>query len=348
MKYLILITFIINTLLQAQESTFITNGGFEGEPGIEEIPWGWQAGCGNINTPDTQPGWWNVENEPAQGTSYLNLLYKEDGTQESVFQKLKKPLPKGSCFLLEIKLAKACQDSISNLYHFDLNNPGDLTIRGSETFDCDNGQVLAVFKQVNNCQWRQYYAVFQTDSNIEYIYLEFDNGVSGEVNGSILIDDLKLDYTTPLPEKTYLLSYGETLSLQTTLESSNENWVLNQNLIAQDTAKFTANFLEDTFINLSYITDDSCLVFEPIKVLVDPLIPNVITQNNDNMNDMFYIKGLNEDAQLTVLNRWGNIVYFRPHYLNNWIPQHLTPGAYYYLLELRETERVYRGTLTIL
>src|SRR5688572_15825418 len=160
------------------QQNFITNPGFEGPDGIEVIPEDWFAGCGVMNTPDTQPGWWNIENEPHEGKSYINLLYKDDGTTESVYQQLAEPLPAGSCFLIEIYLAQACQDSISGLYPYDLNHPGDLIIRGSESYGCGNGQILAEFKQVSNCRWKQFYAVFQAHETINYIYLEFSKGTS--------------------------------------------------------------------------------------------------------------------------------------------------------------------------
>jgi len=90
-KYLFLTCLFcrLNSICIAQD--FITNPSFEGPDGIEVIPADWFAGCGVLNTPDTQPGWWNVENKPHDGKSYINLLYKQDGTTESVYQKLAKP-----------------------------------------------------------------------------------------------------------------------------------------------------------------------------------------------------------------------------------------------------------------
>lgn len=61
-----------------------------------------------MNTPDTQPGWWNVENKPQEGNSYISFLFKEDGTTESVYQKLATPLQAGACYLIQIQLAQAC------------------------------------------------------------------------------------------------------------------------------------------------------------------------------------------------------------------------------------------------
>ena len=327
---------------------FIQNGSFEGTPGIENIPEHWQAGCGSINTPDTQPGWWNVELEPQNGDSYLDLLYKEDGTRESVYQELENPLPAGSCFLIEIHLAQACQDSISDLYHFDLNNPGDLIIRGSTEYSCVDGQILGTFKEVSNCRWKKYYAVFQAYEEINFIYLEFSKGDQITENGSVLIDNFILDYTTPFPEQEYTVNYGSSIVLAANVESEAEEWTLSNGDFYSDTSAITPEITENMTVELEYWSADSCLLFQSFNILVNPIIPNIITADNDGINDAFFIRGLSEDARLTVLNRWGDYVYLSEHYFNQWHPQDLANGVYFYVLELKETGRVYQGSVTIL
>ncbi len=66
-------------------------------------------------------------------------------------------------------------------------------------------------------------------------------------------------------------------------------------------------------------------------------IPNVITSNNDNVNDLFEIKGLKPQSTLTILNRWGEVVYHSDNYQNNWDGRDvkgdkLIEGVYTYLL----------------
>ena len=345
--YILVITSILFSHFSWADN-FIRNGSFEGTPGIENIPEFWQAGCGSINTPDTQPGWWNVELPPQDGETYLDLLYKEDGTKESVYQELENPLPAGSCFLIEIHLAQACQDSISNLYHFDLNNPGDLVIRGSSEYSCTDGKVLGTFEADSNCRWRKYYAVFQAYEVINFIYLEFSKGSQPEENGSILIDNFVLDFTTPFPEEEYTVDYGQSLTLSALIDSEAELWTLNTGETYEDTSSIHPIFNQNTKVELEYWSADSCLIFQSYNILVNPIIPNIITSDNDGINDAFIIRGLSEDTRLTVLNRWGDYVYLSNHYYNQWIPQGLADGVYFYVLELKETGRVYRGSLTIL
>ncbi len=334
--------------IQGISQNFIKNGSFEGPDGIEVIPPDWEAGCGIMNTPDTQPGWWNVENTPQDGNSYLDLLYKEDGTTESVYQKLENPLPQGSCFLIEIYLAQACQDSLSNLYHFGLNNPGDLIIRGSSDYGCANGQILAKFEQVNNCDWQVYYAVFQAEFEINYIYLEFDKGASTSDDGSVLIDNFILDFTDPFSIKDENVKYDYVVSIETTLEGVDFEWVIDGQIQNEDSSSFMFNVVDNYLVEVSYLSTDSCLIFESWQVNVIPLFPNVITPiNNDGINDAFYIKGLVEPAQLTILNRWGESIYKHSNYPNNWKPFQVPSGTYFYAIYLEESQRYYTGSFMI-
>ncbi|MES2798669.1 MAG: choice-of-anchor L domain-containing protein [Bacteroidota bacterium] len=56
---------------------------------------------------------------------------------------------------------------------------------------------------------------------------------------------------------------------------------------------------------LANADDGSCTYPEPI---VDA--PNIFTPNNDNANDLFFVNGVNTTRiELTVLNRWGNVMY---------------------------------------
>jgi gliding motility-associated-like protein len=46
--------------------------------------------------------------------------------------------------------------------------------------------------------------------------------------------------------------------------------------------------------------------------------PNVITPNNDGINDLFEIDNLPENTEVIILNRWGNVVFSSENYQNNW------------------------------
>jgi gliding motility-associated-like protein len=62
-----------------------------------------------------------------------------------------------------------------------------------------------------------------------------------------------------------------------------------------------------------------------------------MTINNDGVNDFFLIEGLKSETSLTILNRWGEIVFSTNNYQNDWTGRDqngtpLTEGVYTYLI----------------
>lgn len=67
-------------------------------------------------------------------------------------------------------------------------------------------------------------------------------------------------------------------------------------------------------------------------------VPNIITPNDDGLNDELKIPCLsddNPDSELLVFNEWGDRVYYAKPYKNNWKGTYknnnLPDGTYYYL-----------------
>lgn len=87
---------------------------------------------------------------------------------------------------------------------------------------------------------------------------------------------------------------------------------------------------------------------------VNPLvISNVFTPNGDGVNDTFVIPGLEtySDNELTIINRWGNTVYQKTNYKNDWDGSGMAEGTYYYVLRAKNKAGVwdtYKGYLTLL
>lgn len=82
-------------------------------------------------------------------------------------------------------------------------------------------------------------------------------------------------------------------------------------------------------------------------------IPNVFTPNGDGINDTFEITGLSDypDNELTIFNRWGNTIYHKQGYLNDWTGNGLNEGTYYYVLQVKDNSgqsETYKGYLTLL
>jgi gliding motility-associated-like protein len=83
-----------------------------------------------------------------------------------------------------------------------------------------------------------------------------------------------------------------------------------------------------------------------------PEIPNVITPNNDGKNDCLRLDNLpngnceNFFKQFIIFNRWGKQVYFTKEAGQNWCPDDITAGTYYYLIEY--SNQTFKGPLTVI
>lgn len=85
-------------------------------------------------------------------------------------------------------------------------------------------------------------------------------------------------------------------------------------------------------------------------------IPNVISPNGDGQNDRFVIEFMEyfPGTQLTIFNRWGNVVFDQTNYdryqveNNGWDPEDLSEGVYFYELKVPQVREVVSGNLTII
>ncbi|PBQ30305.1 hypothetical protein CNR22_00525 [Sphingobacteriaceae bacterium] len=93
-------------------------------------------------------------------------------------------------------------------------------------------------------------------------------------------------------------------------------------------------------------------VFEPSE---DFEIPQGFSPNGDGVNDRFEIKGLKEypNMEVSILNRWGNLVYSKAQYDNSWDGtskeglqyggSDLPEGTYFYIIDLGTDQKPLKG-----
>ena len=65
--------------------------------------------------------------------------------------------------------------------------------------------------------------------------------------------------------------------------------------------------------------------------LKNPVIPNLVTANDDGKNDVFFIQDLPYSSKLAVYNSWGTKIYSAEKYDNNWGAEEQS-GIYFYEL----------------
>ncbi|MFM2266760.1 MAG: hypothetical protein RL757_200 [Bacteroidota bacterium] len=84
-------------------------------------------------------------------------------------------------------------------------------------------------------------------------------------------------------------------------------------------------------------------------------LPDIISPNSDGANDTWTVPNIENYPKnvLFIYNRWGEVVYARQPYGNEWSGQNdkgqaLPSGAYYYVLELNDDKNtVYTGSITL-
>jgi gliding motility-associated-like protein len=103
--------------------------------------------------------------------------------------------------------------------------------------------------------------------------------------------------------------------------SFSSQWYISDSIFSTVNASYIY-FIEGEYPVSLVVTDDltGCVdsLTELITIFGEMTIPNVITMNNDQVNDEFFIKGLKENSYLVILNRWGNVVFETNNYLNDW------------------------------
>ncbi|MNY01209.1 hypothetical protein D3C86_1337300 [compost metagenome] len=108
-----------------------------------------------------------------------------------------------------------------------------------------------------------------------------------------------------------------------------------------------------------YVIDvNGCIGGDTVLITVmDPIqfnIRNVITMNNDHVNDTWNITGVEffPMTDVKVFNQYGKLLYENQDYQNEWNGEYkgarLPNGTYYYVVIKGGTEEEYKGTITLL
>jgi hypothetical protein len=80
-----------------------------------------------------------------------------------------------------------------------------------------------------------------------------------------------------------------------------------------------------------------------------PTFPNVITPGDgDPRNDNLRFLADGGEFELSVFNRWGQIVYEDSDYKNNWNANNVPGGMYYYLVTNKKTKGTFKGWVQVL
>lgn len=180
-------------------------------------------------------------------------------------------------------------------------------------------------------------------------------------SASISLEDIT--FTSSLNvSSTTTINKGETKTIIATTNANNPTfeWYFNSTLISSAVSN-TLDVIEEGTYSLTITQTTGCiskkeLPFEINFPFVDPnvtLIPNLISPNNDGINDTWilpqeYVSGTN--TEILLLNSRGEIALQTNNYQNNW-PENaldfkLVNPIYYYIITTQDN-KVKKGSITV-
>jgi gliding motility-associated-like protein len=243
-----------------------------------------------------------------------------------------------------------CQDSIE----ITIDSIGGPEIDNSQlfTYDEDCGQANGFINglTVNNGTAPYYYQINDSivinldtsqlaQGNYQYIVTD-DNGCLDSltitiIDGNYQVTDFSYSPTDIFAGSDVLfedLSFDTTISWNWDFGNGFSDTVQNLNYSFEIPGEYTICL---TSINSFNCDDTYCL--DIIVNSLDVKIPNIFTPNNDMINDVFAIEGINSQFSLIILNRWGEKIFSQQPYLNNWDGRtssglEVPNGTYFYIL----------------
>jgi gliding motility-associated-like protein len=196
-----------------------------------------------------------------------------------------------------------------------INTEGTYIVTGTNQFGCETTASITFTTAPN----------FELDLNSPIYFDDYNVTINGGTDGSINLT------VNPIATYTYLWSNGQT---------------------TEDLSNIPAGTYSVTVTNESgCIEQGSVNVKEPEAIK----LPNTFSPNGDGFNDFYVIKGIQgyPDSQLDIFNRWGNLVYSKKGYTNDWNGlsnngSELPDGTYFIVVDLNmEGKENVKGSIDI-
>jgi len=334
----------------------------------------------NRNAPNTSTSWALTQQEIRTGDGMIAISVFRGPTDLSIYReyaetKLGTPLinNKNYCISYYVSLcsrAKYAIDGLCACFSSDslMTSPPDMLIY------CNSNNLTCNSSITNDTlNWTKislnYYAIggeqyltignFKTNNETNYTETNYPN--FGELAETYyFIDDVAVyecntpEYPANIPDK--MPCKGETVTLGSPTrpqylyewKDAAGNIISTEGAITFVADTPTYYVLKQKDFKFDETTDTCFITVEPFCLH----IPNVITPNNDGINDFFVIDGGSElTVDLQLFNRWGKLVYHSKHYQNNWPVNDIADGVYFYIIKATSVNgevREYQGSVSVL
>lgn len=243
--------------------------------------------------------------------------------------------------------------------------PNPLTVCSGDAFSialssCNNGAVLNWFGNSNSGTGNIADALsnFSTSSNtVNYsAYATFNGCSSDTLLVPVTVDPLPLADFSYLPDPCLMNVPVQFTDISSIYAGNSNAWSWdfgdNTSAVVQDPSHAFA--VPGTYnVCMVVTTTNGCedTVCKTIEVISpDVLLPNVITPNGDAVNDFLEFGYLEffPGNTLELYNRWGALIFSKSAYVNDWSPADISQGTYYFVLNVKDLNKVYTGFIEVL
>ena len=190
----------------------LANPSFEGPPRESIPPPDWFP-CNTYSTPDTQPGFWNVNSPPSQGNTYISLTTRgingldNDNTVEAIAAVLQNLEP-NQCYQLSLDLAFSSEFSFNGIFY----QPVKLTVWLSST-SCGREQLIWTSPTIDHTDWRSYELNFSRTADYRFLILEAAFDQPNPYPGNVLIDNIRTEKNSVNVQGNNEVCEGDTIEL---------------------------------------------------------------------------------------------------------------------------------------
>lgn len=137
------------------------------------------------------------------------------------------------------------------------------------------------------------------------------------------------------------------------------SWFPNTGLNSASIPNPVASPLETTTYQLIGTDVNGCTDTDSLTLTViadyNVTVSNLMTPNGDGYNDRWIVQNLENypNTQVMVVNREGQVIFESSNYDNNWdgtnkFGKPLNDGTYYYVIKFDDSDKIYKGSITII
>jgi len=276
----------------------------------------------------------------SNGSDFLNLeaanysvwIKDANGCKKNQTVVLNQPI--GFSTIDDIQNIEGCNGDATGSINFTISGntpPYSYSWSNNESTSSISGIVVGNYEvtvsDANSCEMTYSYFV----SEPEAIFLDYDIQLAScEEKNDGAITTMVIGGTAP-----YYYQWG-------TGETSSDIFYLSKGQYSLSVSDSKGCTLPIEYFDVSFDGLNGCIE-----------IPSGFTPNNDNIHDEWVIYGLDDfpDVVVKIYNRWGQEIYSSQGYKNPWDGKYngvdLPTAAYYYVIELNESDKVFNGTVTI-